>query len=393
MRSHSLLVLLLLAAAPADDAALLPPADGLDPDPSFTVADSVQAQLTFVSDLALDPDGSLYLLDPRFPAVLHLEADGTLRRILGRSGSGPGEFSRPFQVGVTRDSLWVVDTGLLRVTFFPRDGRGQSTHPFGRALAATVKDARPRQLSGMLMAALPDGGFLMENAETADGTPGGDLARLLVIRTDRDFVVRDTLTVLPFTHSSMRFVYRDGATQMRQPFTDDPTIGYASDGSLTVRVERPAASRGGEARFTVQAWRDGREPLWTRQIRYRPARLTRAAVDSLAEALTAARPGVPRTPVTPDSIRRHLYRPAMLPPVERVVVGHDRSIWLQLHFADTPVGRAEWMLLSPNGYPLRRVTTDARFRPYEVERSSLWGVIMDPEDVPRVVRYRVPGGR
>ena len=72
------------------------------------------------------------------------------------------------------------------------------------------------------------------------------------------------------------------------------------------------------------------------------------------------------------------------------MVGRDRHIWLQVQLADSPPDRAEWMLLSPNGYPIRRVTTDARFRLLEADRSTLWGVIDDRDDVPQVVRYRVP---
>jgi hypothetical protein len=379
-------LLLLLAGVPDEGTVTLPAAVDLTPDPLFVVADSVQAQLTFVSDLALDPDGSLYLADAMFPAVLHLEPDGSLRRILGRGGSGPGEFSRLFQLGVIRDSLWVVDPGLLRVTLFPRRGRGQATVPFGRGLVIPPGDHRPYARYGVPAALLPDGGMLVEEVETVDGAAGSPPARLIVLRTERQSAIRDTLTRLPWGNSSMRFVNREGAAHKRQPFTDDPTIAIASDGSLVVQVDRAAARSEAPSSFTVRAWRDGREPLWTREVRYRPARLTRAIVDSVAEAQA----GPP--PITADSIRARLYRPAMLPPVDLVVVGQDRSIWLRVRFADSPAGRADWMLLSPNGYPLRRVTTDARFRPCEVERGALWGVIHERDELPRIVRYRVPAG-
>src|SRR5690606_5582912 len=367
----------------------LAPGVALDPDPTFVLADSVLAQLTQVTDLALDPDGSLYLVDRNFPAVLHLERSGALRRIIGRRGGGPGEFSYIYQVGFTRDSLWAVDPGLLRITIFPRNGRGQLTVPFGSSRNEGPSAVREPVRRGIPAVMLADGGFVVEDALGTE-TTGGIPTRIAVLRTDRDFVLRDTVTVLPFEHSPLRFVYRDGESHFMQPFSDGPTIGYASDGSLIVRVNRTAARGRGESGFTVTAWRGDGSQLWHREVRYHPARITRAMVDSVAELLGGIQdPQMPARPVTPDSIRARLYRPPMLPPVQQVVVGRDQSVWLKVRFADSPAGRAEWLLLSPRGFPLRRVSTDAGFRLLEAERAMLWGVEGDADDIPRVVRYRV----
>lgn len=383
-------LVLLLAAAPAALPTGLPSRVDLVPDPTFVLADSVLAQLTLVSDLALDPDGSIYLVDRNFAAVLHLERSGALRRIIGRRGGGPGEFSYIHQVGFTRDSLWAVDPGLLRITIFSRNGRGQATVPFGSSRVVTPHEVREQLRSGIPAVMLADGGFVVEDALGMEST-GGLPTSIAVLRTDRDFVLLDTVTVLPFGHSPLRFVYRDGESHFMQPFSDDPAIGYASDGSLIVRVNRTAARGRAESGFTVTAWRGDGSEAWNREVRYLPARITGAMVDSVAELLGGSHDRhLPARPVTPDSIRARLYRPPMLPPVERVVVGRDQSVWLRVRFADSPPGRAEWLLLSPNGFPLRRVSTDAGFRLLEAERTMLWGVEGDMDDIPRVVRYRMP---
>lgn len=388
MRHLPLLALVLLAGVPHDDTPGLPPSQVVAPDPAFRLADSVRAQLTLISDLALDGDGSLYLADGTFPAVLHLEPNGELRRILGRAGDGPGEFVRVSQLGVVRDSLWVSDFGLLRVTLFPRDGRGQRTVNFGAPPRGT--GAAGPLSRGLVTAMLPDGQMLLETVETADGSRGGEPRRRLALGASRELAVRDTLLVLPIEHPSMRFFYRQDASYIPQPFSDDPLMAIASDGSLLVEVERPAARDRKEAAFTVRAWRDGRTPAWSREITYRPAPLTDALVDSIMGLYDLPSGPGTRTPITGDSVRRRLYRPPVFPPVERVVVGRDRSVWLKVHFADSPKDRAEWLLLSPNGFPVRRVSTDPRFRPFEVTRATLWGAFIDPDDVPQVVRYRVP---
>jgi len=44
-------------------------------------------------------DQAIYLLSPSHPAILQFDARGILRRRIGRSGSGPGEFGRPVAMG------------------------------------------------------------------------------------------------------------------------------------------------------------------------------------------------------------------------------------------------------------------------------------------------------
>ncbi|MBK7351675.1 MAG: hypothetical protein IPI92_17625 [Gemmatimonadetes bacterium] len=205
--------------------------------------------------------------------------------------------------------------------------------------------------------------------------------------------MRDTIAIISLANATLRFFYRDGATMLPQPFSDASYLAYASDGSMRARVDRPAAPRGAaEATFTVTAWRGAESrPLWRREVSYRPARITSARIAKALEPFAHPDPAAPPTPITADSIRAHLYLPPMLPPVSaQPVVGRDGHIWLQVQLADSPPDRAEWMLLSPNGYPIRRVTTDPRFRLLEADRSTLWGVIDDRDDVPQVVRYRVP---
>jgi hypothetical protein len=394
MRSSAfVLAALLLGLGPAPSGPRLLPVADLHPDPTFRLADSVRAQLSQVAELALDPDGSLYLGDYRFPAVLHLEADGRLRRILGRGGSGPGEFSYIFQLGVTRDTLWASDPGLGRVTLFPRDGKGVRTIGYGFAYAGRPRDDVPQLRRGVVVTMLPSGDFIAGTEVKPAGNPEGEAIAYADLRVDRENVVRDTIAIISLANATLRFFYRDGATMLPQPFSDASYLAYASDGSMRARVDRPAAPRGAaEATFTVTAWRGAESrPLWRREVSYRPARITSARIAKALEPFAHPDPAAPPTPITADSIRAHLYLPPMLPPVSaQPVVGRDGHIWLQVQLADTPPDRAEWMLLSPNGYPIRRVTTDPRFRLLEADRSTLWGVIDDRDDVPQVVRYRVP---
>jgi hypothetical protein len=97
----------------------------------------------------------------------------------------------------------------------------------------------------------------------------------------------------------------------------------------------------------------------------------------------------PPTPVTADSIRQRLFRPAFYPPVEALAVGRDGTVWLKVRFADSPAEGGDWMVLSARGLTSGRVRAPPTFRLLEVDGRALYGTEGDPADVPHVVRYRL----
>jgi len=359
-------------------------------DSSFFVADSVRAMLTRVNDLVVDPDGSVYLADAGLAAILELGPQGDFRRTIGRRGSGPGEFHSVFAVGFYRDSLWALDPGQVRLTFFPLKGPvsapGAATIPFG-IYAMSSGITRPQAVSGVPTAVLPDGSLLVEERQS-------DSARRpvqgLLLRTRRSLEIVDTLARMTINHSEMVFTYRDGETHLGQPFGDDPIYAASADGQTVLTVDREASRSQRESTFRVTLWRGGTPLPLTRVIRYRPSRLRREVVEQAMRSLLADLEGA-RTPVTADSIRRQLFRPDYFPPVESARVARDGSIWLRVRFADGPHDGSEWLQLSPHGFELARLSLPPGFQLLEADRGAIWGVLSDSLGVPQVVRYLVTG--
>lgn len=376
------------AAAPADELIRR----DLRPDPDFAVPESVLVQLSMVADIARAPDGSLYLADHRFPAVLQLEPSGALRRIIGRSGAGPGEFHAVMQVGIRGDSMWALDPGRVRVSLFPESGRGVTTIPFGPLARELPASTRPIARVGMPLALLPDGGFLVEEVVVPRDNPGGGATHALLLRTSRQLEVEDTVARYSFLHRAMHFRFREGEAHLNQPFSDDPIPAFSADGRYFALVHRDAAGGSGVQAFTVSLMRNGRVPVYTRRVSYQPRALPDRAVDSIVRMFTEpADPSWPRSPLTADSLRRKLFRPRYYPPVDRVVVGSDGVVWLKLQVAEGAPARGEWLALGPDGKEVARVTTAPLFRLLEADRTTLWGVEGDPFDVPVLVRYKVEG--
>jgi hypothetical protein len=372
--------LLLVPARPASLDAVR--RTGLIADSTFELPDSVRAILSQVSRLVVAPDSSLYLADRLVPAILHLEPSGQFRRVIGRQGSGPGEFAQVFSIGLIRDSLWAMDVRQVRVTLFPPQGTGVHTMPFGVRLSGTPGPGN-YSVRGAPTSMLPDGALLLEEDSPDPRRP----THGLLLRADRTMRVLDTIAQLAAEHSAMTFEWEGGGYMTAQPFGDSPTYGVAADGSLLVLVNRRAATSSADAQFIVVGLRNGKEQVFNRTIDYQPRPLTRAAIDSQVRRIARGRSGDASWPITPDSVRRKLFKPAYYPPVADVRVGRDGTVWLKVQFADSPTDADEYLQLSPRGLPIRRVTTPKGFKLLEADRRTVWGSFNDSMDVPVVQRY------
>ena len=87
--------------------------------------------LSFPVDLALGPTGSLGVLDAAGRVVMVSAHVPPL--IVGRAGSGPGEFLDPGSLAIAGDRLYVADVGNLRLQTLTLDGRLQRVARFSHA--------------------------------------------------------------------------------------------------------------------------------------------------------------------------------------------------------------------------------------------------------------------
>lgn len=81
-----------------------------------------------ISDIAVAPDGRVYLADIANSKIVVLDTTGTVDTILGRTGDGPGEFRVPRMVHVTDNEIVVLDhsRGFLIIDL---DGRQRRVFP------------------------------------------------------------------------------------------------------------------------------------------------------------------------------------------------------------------------------------------------------------------------
>lgn len=90
------------------------------------------AKLNSPTNLALGPDGTLYVSDVGYYGVKRYDADGKFLGQIGRHGDAPGEFARNKGIAVDREQrLYVVDAAFENVQIF--DAQSNLLLHFGEA--------------------------------------------------------------------------------------------------------------------------------------------------------------------------------------------------------------------------------------------------------------------
>jgi hypothetical protein len=191
--------------------------------------DRDEATLFFLPlDAVADPEGNLYVLDSRRPAIRKYDRQGRHLIDIGREGSGPGEFDRAITLNYGRDGhLYVSDFRNHRIMVFAPDGSfvgvvnpGQFFHFF-------------RVLSDGRLAAL-------ERDRTVTPPP---LAR--IVNPDRSFAAtfcrgydfgEEEMTFM----ANMASIGIDASDHIYVAFQHYNRIDrYAPDGTLLMRIDRP----------------------------------------------------------------------------------------------------------------------------------------------------------
>lgn len=170
-----------------------------------------------VADMTVGEDQRLYLADYSLKHVLSLAPDGTDPRIIGREGSGPGEFSAPVNVSTAGDSVRVFDRTHSTVQVFSRAGS------YARGFTANAPE------TGRGRTFTREGGF-------AFATDGLDSALVKLIDTEGEPVASYGSPVVAPTNvwdfGAIKSVVREG--RVPDQFRNNVLPVWLDDGSIVL---------------------------------------------------------------------------------------------------------------------------------------------------------------
>ena len=357
--------------------------------------------LTYVRDLAIGPDGRIYLLQSWDP-IRVFRPDGRPAGRIGRQGEGPGEWPSPLShVGWRGDTLWV--SHRLGTQFLSADGEEFRRVSFRIRLPAEGSHLNPGR-------PLPDGTFLPYRTVNEDSRLFLKADRAALRRVSASGSIVDTLAMVerhlgPYAleHETDRYGWGVMISHPLGPWSGESWLPVAAtpDGQAIVLIGEVRDDRE-DASFDLLRIRFDGDTLLRRAVPYEPRPITRAEASVQRERMAdrLARGGSPWDTSNPERKRRIgrelISFPANYPPVRRILAGDDGSMWLLREAWPDPAD--VWEIYGEDGElegsvriegPPDHEDWDPRLRILRASRTEVWAATLGEFDVPYVHRYRV----
>jgi hypothetical protein len=334
--------------------------------------DKPNYSLTMISDLAVSPDGRIYVAQREENLIRVYDREGRFVRNIGAPGPGPGEFEGLDGIGILGDTLlYAADRLNPMVSYFTLEG--EFVHSEGRIFGGRIAFTPD--------AILPDG---REVATLRAGDDGGTVT----ILTDGAGQVVDTLFVTPSRVIIVHF--GNGRLHSSNPLAvyRTPWSLLAADGTRFVTIDWDAGD-GTESTFALALVTIDGDTLFRREFRYRPVRRPQEYVDSVIES-TIDRlreiTGLSRSEV--DRVVRDQTMEGMyLPPIAYATFTDAGDLWV-VRNPDDANERQHWQIFDRQGEIIARIDS-LSVSPYVIRGDTIWGGLADDLGLPNVGRLRI----
>lgn len=352
-------------------------------EPTVTIAEFADTlPVTQISGIAVTRSGDVWIGQPLQGGVARLDSDGAFLEMIGRRGSGPGEFGFIEHVYAYGDSVLVVD-GQGRMTSIFLDDRWID---FWRGFRIPgVQRMVPQPPTGIF----GDGSLLVEGRGTArDADPDRRIALA------RYHPVEGFLNLIGNARRGTSFIRAsDPEAGLAMYFT--PPV-HAGDSWMVVPdsrrlvLLRQSMPEGNLATANVVIMDYHGRTIRTIKLSAPIRRASPEAYDreiqDLADRAVRNRP-FPRDLLL-KMARNAMPRPERLPLFDTLFVDVCERIWLRE--SGFGLNEVRWLLYSQEGEELGSVILPEVTRPVASTRAAVWGHTEGAAGEPLVVRYEIP---
>ncbi len=352
---------LLIVVALAD--AQAPSRWRLVPDATFGSSDDPRTELTRVIGVEVAPDGRVLIQDNGSQSIRRFAPDGRFLDAVGRTGAGPGEFKSMTAFGRAPDgTLWINDPGNSRFSVHSPDG----------TFLKTVQAYNNDRLHAPLRIDRVGRRYLMVIRDPGDpNTPMGFQRR----RPDNTII--DTVAIpscIPEV-APVR-IWRTPAGVVSVPLSHWPSEAFTDYATMWCSPGTP---------YTVTHFDlDKGSVFFDKRKTARTLPIEKSVRDSAITALRAnlKRRNIPETAIDFDQI------PRVQASVIGLAVDDERRVWVRIPAANG----TEFDVYGNTGGQVAVVTAierlDRSFPPV-VRKDKVYAVVLDEDDVPTVVRFRI----
>ncbi len=330
--------------------------------------------------VVVDQKGTIAAEQPNDGTVLIFARDGRRVSTFGRHGAGPGEFENLASLGVNDSGFWAADPWASRVTRFAATGRLNGTF----AIPTTLRGVAPESEIGLFhpsVLAVAAGDTLLVGAThpAASSRYSGLIAvghgGYSFAATSRNGELYRVLATTPPKPECVVQGSRAGESVV-VPECADALAAAAGDASRIAVVEFDIAA----SRYTVAVIRSNGDTLFARSIGATLVPISRRARDSIVSARVKTLP-----PVLAQMYRT-IELPKYYPPVERVLVGRDQTVWLELAELNSS---HVWLVLDSIGREAALASFPASTRLMAANMRNAWGIAADSDGVESIERFRL----
>lgn len=348
--------------------------------------DGNAADLTAIGGIAVSARGTMAVLQPKDYRLIFVDPSGVVLGKFGRKGEGPGEFqtSRPL-IGWNGDTLWMADPYAGRIAWMGPDFKLLRTGRLPDGLTGPNGEPSPPAVRKPYFRTRTDRGELVMEATLGDVLSGAPW--LPIVEDDRTLVVK--VTSEGRLISLLGRIHRTGIPPCEKrvqtgsfvvPFCASPLIAYGGNASVAaIATANPEAN---SVELAVADIRTGK-PMFSRSVPMPAQRISEAVADSVRRQMLKV-----------ESLSKEMHEliasmkfPANYPPLSRLVVGRDRTIWIEQQTAPTAPRR--WLALSPAGAPVAVLALPRNTVLMAVQLDRLWASVADEDGVESVVVFKL----
>lgn len=358
----------------------------------LAIADSMrisaaEADLTRIGMAVVSPDGDIVVSQPE-DNQLKVFREGKPPRIIGRRGGGPGEFENLTRIGWIGDTLWSLDPGLRRTSWFDREFTfiGSVPDP-GLATDDAPTLSEDGRAEIYLQAPLPGGDFRVLAPWRFGNRPswaaGLDSGATPWLRVDRAGKIVARLGIDRPDPCSVGYRIGDkGYGSTRIPFCARQ-LDTGWDGGASIAILDITPPELGTPTFRVTLIDAKGDTTFARDFPYVPIPVTQAAIDSVKAQIAKAYEALPAQirDAVPD-----VAPAATFAPIRRVLLGRDGTVWLEEQMTE-PGHR--WLQLAPDGRPAGRITLRPNVTLRAADAGTIWASEEDADGLLGIVRFRL----
>jgi hypothetical protein len=344
-------------------------------------------ELSGIGPVLIAPNGSIIFSDVKDQRIRVYGADGKRKTVGGGRGQGPGEFQVINRMGWVSDTIWIHDIQSRTLTFMSADARFIDDRRvlFAYPAPADLGRLPPLFAKPAVYNVRSDGKLLVSGEPWVERTDWEKGRRLLAI--GKFGLIHRVVAELPPTYEGFFMesgdARRGGAAvpflrALRTPFTVSPDgkrMGYAH-----AHVE---GVTGGRIQLIVL--NDDGDTLVTRSHPFAGTPIPQATIDSAIDVMANA-----LSPKFAEAFRTGAAKlvPAVYPPISTMMFGRDSTAWIGFR---TTTAERQWMVVDWRGEPIATLMLPRLLKVVAADRDQVWGIWLDDNDVPAVVRYRVTG--